>query len=117
VRLESDFRALPAGLAGIPPQVIRCRLALLRVPAMVQDCGVEAVQALKVRRVAQICFVFHFVFHFVFQELCFGRVLMASVEFREGEDYHVTLGDLASGININKVRSLFCLFSFLTLFL
>ena len=27
---------------------------------------------------------------------------MASVEFREGEDFHVTLGDVASGININK---------------
>ncbi len=82
VRLESDFRTLPPSLAAVPPQVIRCRLALLRVPALVQDCGVEAVQALK--------------------ELCFGRVLMASVEFREGEDYHVTLGDLSSGININK---------------
>jgi hypothetical protein len=64
VRLETDFRPLPAALASVPPQVIRCRLALLRVPALVQDCGVEAIQALK--------------------ELSFGRVLMASIEYKVG---------------------------------
>jgi endonuclease YncB( thermonuclease family) len=66
----------------VPAQVIKCRLALLRVPALVQDCGVEAVQALK--------------------ELSFGRILMASIEYREGDEHFVTLGDVASGININK---------------
>jgi staphylococcal nuclease domain-containing protein 1 len=82
VRDERDLRALVGGVASVPPQAIRCRLALLKVPALVQDCGVEAADTLK--------------------ELCFGKVLMASIEWRDGEEHFVTLGDAKTGININK---------------
>lgn len=82
VRDERDLRPLPPALAKVPIQAIRCKLALLRVPALVQDCGVEAAQTLK--------------------ELTFGKVLMASLEWRENEDYYVTLGDPQLGMNVNK---------------
>lgn len=82
VRDERELRALPAPLHGVPAKAILCTLALLRVPTLAQDCGQEAAQALK--------------------ELTWGKVLMASIEWRAGTEHHVTLGDVASGININK---------------
>ena len=77
----ADLRALGRS-ASAPAQALRCRLALLRVPALVQDCGAEAADTLR--------------------ELCFGKMLYASFEWRENDVYHVTLGDLKTGININK---------------
>jgi endonuclease YncB( thermonuclease family) len=82
VREERDLRPVPAALQSVPPQAVRCHLALLRVPTPSQDCGHESAQALK--------------------ELTWGKVLMASIEWRVQDEEWVTLGDIGSGININK---------------
>ena len=82
VRDERDLRVLAPALHALAPQVIQCRLSLLRMPALVQDCGMESIQA--------------------FKEFTFGRVLLASVDLVADNVHHVTLGDPSSGININK---------------
>jgi len=82
---SQDLRPLSPKLASAPVQAKECRMAYIEVPSVSEDYGEEAAQ--------------------FFYDLSWGKDLLASVEYTEGDKSFVGLGDGEELINAKMVEA------------